>query len=378
VSLGRLVFGMTGAEGVTGGIASANQNILRALSDLSKERAVPLTVLSYHEDDDARPSYLSKRDAFRGMRGSRVRFARELAWRAARKDTVFLDHVALARPLLPFGRTAGRRTVIFAHGSESWRRVRTQAKTSFRAAELCLTNSDFTLRKMRETFDGFRGQACPLGLPPSIELNERPPEQQDPAPVLEAADGVERPIGDRSLLLVARLHPGEREKGHTQLIEALPDLKRRFPDVQLVFPGPGEDRTRLGRLAIGCDVADSVFLPGYLPTDELGMLYAHSYAYVMPSKQEGFGLTYLEAMNFAKPCVGSRDDGAEDVIVDGETGFLVADRDDQASLVEVLSQMLSDPDAAARMGVAGLKRLNQRFTAGHFQKRIRDAVGPLL
>ena len=59
--------------------------------------------------------------------------------------------------------------------------------------------------------------------------------------------------------------------------------------------------------------------------------------------QGGFGLVYLEAMNYAKPCVGCFGDGGEDVIVDGETGLLVHDPNDAQELQQVLIELLEDP-----------------------------------
>ncbi len=63
----------------------------------------------------------------------------------------------------------------------------------------------------------------------------------------------------------------------------------------------------------------------------LEQLYSQCYAFVVPSKQEGFGLVHLEAMNFGKPCVGCFDDGAADVNVDGERQAFL-------SMIPVISQ----------------------------------------
>ena len=117
----------------------------------------------------------------------------------------------------------------------------------------------------------------------------------------------------------------EGKKGHRDLINVLPALLGEFPEVQVVLPGPGDDRNNLQALAQRKGVAPSVFLPGFVSTETLRSLYRDCYAFVLPSQQEGFGLAYLEAMNYAKPCVGCYDQGAEDVIVHGESGFLVHD-----------------------------------------------------
>jgi glycosyltransferase involved in cell wall biosynthesis len=98
----------------------------------------------------------------------------------------------------------------------------------------------------------------------------------------------------------------------------------------------------------------------------------------MPSTQEGFGLVYLEAMNYAKPCVGCRAAGAADVIVDGETGFLVEGPIDRREMLTVLRRLLADPVRAQAMGRRGLERLHRSFTAHHYQQRVKAAIAGVL
>src|SRR5206468_9099843 len=114
------------------------------------------------------------------------------------------------------------------------------------------------------------------------------------------------------------------------------------------------------------------------PVELLKRLYRHCYAFTMPSKQEGFGMVYLEAMNYGKPCVGCFDDGGEDVIVHGETGHLVHDPEDPAELLSALESLIVSPERAREMGVNGFRRLHARFTPGQYQERIREQIGPLL
>jgi phosphatidylinositol alpha-1,6-mannosyltransferase len=371
---GSVVFAMTGAARTPGGIAAVNAGILEALGDLVAAGHTSLTVLSLLEDDGARPPALPSGVVFRGFRGRRVAFVAALVRTLARRPLVLFDHVTLALPVLPFAAAGLVKTVIFAHGSEAWRRVRRTSRWSFRVAALCLTNSHVTLRRMRETLGAVHGEACLLGLPVQFGLNAA-----IPAPAargrLVAVDGVERAIGPRMLLLVARIDRREAGKGYDAIVEALPGVREEYPDVQFVVAGPGDDAERVRTLARGLGVAERVFLPGFVPREQLGALYAACYAFVMPSHQEGFGLAYLEAMNFGKPCVGCRGQGAEDVIVHEETGLLLPECGDRSALSEALRRLLKDPALAERLGRAGFARLHATFTAAHFQRRILSAIG---
>ena len=91
--------------------------------------------------------------------------------------------------------------------------------------------------------------------------------------------------------------------------------------------GPGADQRKLIDLALETSQGDAVFVTGFVEEALLYQLYANAYALVMPSRQEGFGLVYLEAMNWAKACIACRDDGGEEVVQDGVTGYLVEPHD---------------------------------------------------
>lgn len=369
---------MTGAYGIYGGIAAANRNVLLALKELAREHGAELVVLSLLETAAARPPFLPAPVRFEACAGSKRRFSLRLLRHSGRGTVICADHVRLAIPLLPLAAIGWQRTVIFTHGSEAWKRVRRGSRWALRSASLCVANSHFTLDKMRAVIPGVRGVACPLGLSPEFDLNASPPEAPVGRAEMEAADGTRHPLGDRMLLTVARMHPGEREKGHYALLDVLPRLLAVHPGVQLVFAGPGDDRETVAARARALGVGGRVFLPGYVPVDALQELYRRCYAFVMPSRQEGFGLVYLEAMNAAKPCVGCVDQGAQDIIVEDETGLLVRDPGDGESLFGVGARLLADPVRAAAWGRNGFARLHRCFTAAHHQARVKTAIGALI
>ena len=378
LQLRPVVFVMTGACATPGGIATENRHLLRVLARLSEERRLGVTVLSFLEGNEDRAPFLPEAVGFRGFAGSKLRLALAL-WRHMLKRPVFIfDHVTLAKPLLPLVVMRIIRAVILAHGSESWKRLRPSSRWLFSKAALVLTNSDFTLKKMRERIPRFNGVACPLGLAPEFELNVTAPQTRLESLSFENANGEQRELGRRVCLLVARMHPSEREKGHYELLEVWPAIVQEFSDAQLVFAGPGEDRENIARAARKRGAGDSVFVPGEVPREKLLDLYANCYAFTMPSRQEGFGLVYLEAMNFAKPCLGCRDDGAEDVIVHQETGLLVRDPKDAPELSAALRRLLSQPEEAREMGRRGFERLHKHFTAAHVQERLREQLTKVL
>jgi glycosyltransferase involved in cell wall biosynthesis len=92
----------------------------------------------------------------------------------------------------------------------------------------------------------------------------------------------------------------------------------------------------------------------------------------MPSRDEGFGFVFVEAMRAARACIGSRG-AASEIIADGETGLLV-DPDDRAQLLQSVVRVLRDRPAADAMGARGRVRFLEQFT----EERFRDRFTALL
>ena len=297
---------------------------------------------------------------------------------AASRPLCLFDHVGLGIPTIPFAKAGLLKTIVFAHGQEYWKRVRRAHRWVLEAATIVLTNSEFTRRRMAEYVPQVRTRTCLLGLSPNFTMLAEPPPQLEASLKLEAVDGQRRTIGERMLLLVARMDPAEREKGHRELLAALSRLRTTHPNVQVVFPGTGGDRSAIAEHARRLGVADAVFLPGHVPLELLDRLYRRCFAFAMPSTQEGFGLVYLEAMNYAKACVGCFDQGTEDVIVHGETGLLLHGKANVDEMVSVIASLLDSPENARRMGESGFRRLHEQFTAEQHQARVTAEVLRLL
>jgi glycosyltransferase involved in cell wall biosynthesis len=169
---------------------------------------------------------------------------------------------------------------------------------------------------------------------------------------------------------------GERYKGHDQLIQAWAMVKRQLGDAQLVIVGSGDDAPRLQALAWELGMAESVLFTGPVSDGTLKALYQRAAVFAMPSRAEGFGLVYLEAMLHHLPCIGSTHDAAGEIIVDGETGFLV-DQSDIARLAEKMICLLSEPSLRARLGCNGLERLRRQFSFERFQSRMSELFDKL-
>ena len=125
------------------------------------------------------------------------------------------------------------------------------------------------------------------------------------------------------LMTLGRLDSAERYKGFDEVLEVLPRLIEQLPNVVYLIVGAGKDRTRLERKAISLGVADRVVFAGLIPESEKVAYYSLADVFVMPSRGEGFGIVYLEAMACGIPTVASRLDGGREALRNGMLGILV-------------------------------------------------------
>ena len=167
------------------------------------------------------------------------------------------------------------------------------------------------------------------------------------------------PADARVLLSVCRLDP---QKGVDVVVRALPAIRERHPDAQLVVLGEGPERSRLEGLAEELGVP--LHLLGRVP--DVAAWLGRAEVLVHPVRWEGFGLAVLEAMLAGLPVVAAAVSSMPELVSDGETGVLVAP-DDPGALAEAVVRVLDDP---AELGPAGRRRARQQFSVA----RMADAT----
>lgn len=149
------------------------------------------------------------------------------------------------------------------------------------------------------------------------------------------------------------------QKSHITLLQALPVLRQRFPDLTLLLAGDGPLRATLEAEVRQLDITSSVRFLGF--RGDIPELMALADIFVLPSVSEGLPFVILEAMGLGKPVVSTRVAGIGEVIEDGTNGLLIASADPQA-IAEAVTRVLADPDRAAAMGTAARKTVQEGFT----------------
>ena len=165
------------------------------------------------------------------------------------------------------------------------------------------------------------------------------------------------PADARIVLTTSRLAV---QKGVDVALRALAGLPE---DCVLVVLGEGPERPTLEALASGLGLADRVFLLGRVP--DVAAWLRRATVYVQPSRWEGFGLGVLEAMHASLPVVATRVSSLPELVVDGETGYLVP-VDDPAALAGATRRALDAP----QFGAAGRVRALREFSVARMADRL--------
>jgi phosphatidylinositol alpha-1,6-mannosyltransferase len=333
-----------------GGVAAVSRLIWNVMGEGWTTRQ--LVTLDAHQPD-ARPR----------VRG-RIKFGLELgSVQASHPDSwVLFSHLSLARAHAYLPTFVRRPYGVFLHGIEAWRPLGSLERGLLRGAAVRMANSRFTARQVMIANPGIGAiEVCPLAVPPAAASDSHTHDDRS-----SALD-----IGPQAVLLVGRLSAAERYKGHDALLEVWPEVAKARPDARLVFAGDGDDRPRLTQKAQALGIADRVIFCGFVSSGALSALYSRARLFAMPSRGEGFGLVYLEAMAHALPCIGSIHDAAGEIIEDGVTGFLVDQADGDALKIRLLA-LLGDEAACARMGAAGQRRVHDQFSYRGFSQRFVD------
>jgi len=168
----------------------------------------------------------------------------------------------------------------------------------------------------------------------------------------------DEPQPDLTVLGVGNLIP---IKGHDVLIRAIASLSAEYPALKLEIIGHGPELSRLKVLAKSLRISDRVDFLGRKGREEVVAAMRRCTIFALPSRYEGLGCVYLEAMSVAKPVIGCRGQGIAEVIQHGANGFLVgADNDRELALA--ISMVLRDESRRLNLGRTARETILDRFT----------------
>jgi glycosyltransferase involved in cell wall biosynthesis len=336
--------------GATGGIPSFNRLLVRAAADYAAARRRQLKVIALTDAPGAAvpaswlaqlPDGMWTPASYVPCAGARGRCVAAVLAERPRQQLVVLGHVNLG----PLGLLWPRHGVI-AHGTEVWRPLPwLRRRALVRAAAVGCVSDHTAAAVVRE--QGVDAGCC-------VRLINALPA------LPEAVAGPVGQGGPVRVLSVTRLHPGE-PKGIDLVLAALPSL----PEVEYTVVGTGAALPGLQRLAAALGVAARVRFLGEVSDRERDAELQRCDVFALPSSGEGFGIVYLEAMAWSKPCLAAAAGGAPEVVRAGETGLVVAPAAEPVRAA--LQQLVSSAALRSQLGRAGRERVAQHFGYAPFR-----------
>ena len=349
-----------------GGIQRYTATLVQALQGIVGAGAVHFEAMPDVADENGR-----RRVSSRSKLGFCFRAIREAV--RGQADVIICAHLALG----PIGWVASkiRRQPywVIVYGIEAWVELPWLKRMALRRAAKVLSISEFTSEQVMKRHGSKKELMARLPCALDERLTSIEPAIAGPHQLLAE--------GCRMVLTVARLSSSEQYKGHDGILRALPEVLLRVPDVVYVVAGDGDDRPRLEALADSLGIRHKVMFTGRVSDSELVALYRRSDVFALPAriqigrheaKGEGFGIVFIEAMAFGKPVVGP-DVGAPLEIIQDRHGLLV-DPENSSAVAAALIDLLTHPDKAQAMGLAGKEWVRQQYSFTAFRERLRGIL----
>lgn len=281
----------------TGGIQRYNKNLLRAISESGEE----VFLIEFKNGLTEKISFVFKL------------FIKVLQ---LKPDIIICSHINLA-PIGYFLKVfLGKKYLVITHGIEVWNLSKGIKNKSLKNAKIVITVSNYTKEKLIQQIPEIREKIFLL----SNTINGQlfyPKEKSDNLMQKYNLSGA------KVILTVTRLVKSEKYKGYDKVIKALSLVIKEISDIKYLIVGKGDDSDRMRCLIKDMDLENNIIMIGYVSDNELLSYYNTCDIFIMPSKIEGFGIVFLEALACGKPVIAGNKDGSKDALLDGELGILI-------------------------------------------------------
>jgi phosphatidyl-myo-inositol dimannoside synthase len=360
----RILFLALKTFSATGGIEKVSRIAGKALWELCSEEGQPFDFYAMYDHPSQVMEKYFPAPVFRGFGGRRLEFVWQSIRQGRKAGTVVMSHINLLSVGYAIKKLSPKtRLVLLAHGIEVWQSLPGWKKAMLRACDLVLPVSRFTRDKMLELYglDSEKLVVVNNCLDPFLPE----PVRGEKSGRLLQKYGLRKE--DKIILTVNRLSFQERYKGYDEVLMAVKSLKNEEPCLRYLIVGryDEEENARLDRLIRQQGLEKEVVFAGYVPDEELAEHFSLADVYAMPSRKEGFGIVFIEALYYGLPVIAGNVDGSVDALAGGTFGWLVnPDRPDEikAALQQALakkSRFIHPPEEV--IGQFGFNSYKQRL-----------------
>jgi phosphatidylinositol alpha-1,6-mannosyltransferase len=304
----------------TGGLEKFNRSFLKALSD--NETQLNFISHSYSLCDiDANEQYYPNVQ-YRGFGENKLKFTIASIIKAFQSDCIILGHINLAiigflvKLVAP-----SKKIVLICHGVEVWSPVSFIKMRILKSAKKILAVSSYTKAQIIKTHN-IPAEKIDI-FPNTIDAYFKLPQSFEKSNALLNKYGFEK--SDFVLYTLCRVSSREQYKGYDYVIQALGQLQEKYQNIKYLVAGKydEEELNRLKKLVADNKLEGKVQFAGYIDDKEIIDHYQLGDVYIMPSRGEGFGIVYIEALACGSKVIAGNADGSADAVANGALGKLV-------------------------------------------------------
>jgi phosphatidylinositol alpha-1,6-mannosyltransferase len=324
-----------------GGIERVCRVAGKALCELNDAPEANVKIYSmYGNTTDINTEYFPA-EVFRGFSIKKIEFVIASVQQGRKTDVVILSHINLLFVgFLIKIFSPKTKVLLFAHGIEVWKTFSGWKKYMFRHVDRILSVSHFTNEKMiaLNQFDADKFIILNNCLDPFL-----PKPSSTTAKDQKLSSKYNLTENDFVLMTLSRLSEIDRYKGYDKVIDSMQHLIKQYPNLKYLLVGKYEaaEKKRLTNFIQERGLEKYVIITGFVPDDELAAYYNLADVFIMPSKKEGFGIAFIEALYYGKPVIAGNKDGSVDALLNGKLGLLV-NPDNNEEIAGAIKKMINN------------------------------------
>ncbi len=366
---GKTLFLTLRTFSATGGIEKVSRVVGKSLYEM--EAGQPgnnLSILSMYDLSGEVDEKYFPASVFTGFGKKKSRFVFAAFRKGIKSNQVILSHINLLLAGFLIKIISPRtRLILFAHGIEVWNTLPRWKKYMLGKCDLVIAVSRFTRGRMMEVHGLHEKKISILNncLDPFLQ----PPQQKDKSAALLQRYGLT--TGNIVLTTLTRLSSKEQYKGYDNVLYALNKLKKDYPAIKYMIIGKYDDveKQRVDTLIDSLQLRADIIFTGFIPDAELAEHYNIADCYIMPSKKEGFGIVFIEAMYYGKPVIAGNKDGSTDALDDGRFGVLI-NPDDKEAITRAIKTIINNKAAY----VPDTNEVKKLFGYDGYREKLRELL----
>ncbi len=347
-----------------GGIEKFNRAFLKAFSDIIMNRSVRFSAHVLHDHSGSIDPCYVEPVKYKSYSGNVFFFIIIQLSAIFRNEVLVLGHLNLS--VIGYVRKLifpNKKLILICHGIEVFTPVKGIKKKILQQADQILAVSSFTKEQLIQLqgVSDSKVTVFPNTIDPFFPL----PETFKKPEYLKKRYGLQE--DEKVLFTLTRLNSREGYKGYDKVLRVLPILLAKGVSVKYIIAGKAdmEETIRVNRLLDQYRLHNHVIITGFLAEEEIADHFQLSDVFVMPSKGEGFGIVYIEAMACGLPVIAGNRDGSTEALQFGALGTLI-DPDSSEQLTDAIMNVISKERNPADLQ----KRMLEHFSFSKFEKRL--------